>query len=169
MIELLKSLQPAADTSILDVGTGSGCLAITTKLELPFAAVGACDIDKQCLQTAAANAKNLQADVDFAASDLLVARHEPCDIILANLPYVPDDFHINTAASHEPKHAIFGGPDGLDLYRTMFQQTGEKPWHPRYIFTESLPSQHPALTQIAAAAGYSLQQTDDFIQLFMRS
>lgn len=168
MIELVKALDLPAVTTILDVGTGSGCIAITAALELPSARVSACDIDADCLRTARANAEKLHADVTPLQSDLL-DRTKACDVILANLPYVPDNFQINTAATHEPQHALFGGPDGLDLYRRMFEQIKANNWKPRYILTESLPPQHEALAAIAKAAGFTLQQTDDFIQVFIAS
>jgi release factor glutamine methyltransferase len=166
IISMLTALPPATTATILDIGTGSGCLAITAALELPNAAVQACDIDERCLATAQQNALVLGATgITFFASNLLEYA-KPCDIILANLPYVPNDFHINTAASHEPKHAIFGGADGLDLYRRMFEQITANTWQPKYVLTESLPPQHEALAGLAKVAGYQLVKTDDFIQLF---
>jgi release factor glutamine methyltransferase len=167
MLELLKALQPADDTTILDVGTGSGCIAITVALEFPNAIVRGCDIDNNGLEIARQNADTLQATVSFYTDDLLT-HAEPCNILLANLPYVPTDFHINTAATHEPKHAIFGGSDGLDLFRHMFGQIQSASWQPQHLFTESLPSSHAAMADIAKAAGYQLVVTDDFIQHFSR-
>ncbi len=157
---------------IVDVGTGSGCIAITTALELSHAHVTAIDIDEQALQTAQQNAKALGANVTFLHGNLL----EPLtaagsstarpDVILANLPYVPDNFQINTAATHEPRHALFGGTDGLDLYREMFEQLNSLATKPSHVLTESLPPQHEVLASIARTAGYELQQTNDFIQVF---
>jgi release factor glutamine methyltransferase len=103
MIGLLKKLPISHGTRFLDVGTGSGCIAITAVLELPRLIVSACDTDTQCLAIAERNAHNLQAQVTFVQSDLLQEVAAP-DIIGANLPYVPDDFQINTAATHEPRH-----------------------------------------------------------------
>jgi methylase of polypeptide subunit release factors len=158
------------DMFIIDIGTGSGAIAITAKLEHPDATVIATDIDQKCLETARQNAQSLSADIAFFNGNLL----EPLlqvpksniQVLLCNLPYVLDNFQINTAATHEPRHALFGGPDGLDLYRELFKQIQTHKLKPAYILTESLPPQHGTLTQIAKSANYKLTKTDDFIQLF---
>jgi len=158
------------DLYIVDIGTGSGAIAISAKLELPEAAVVATDIDEKCLETARANAERLGADVKFLQGNLLepldANRPSPTTVLLCNLPYVPDNFQINTAATHEPRHALFGGPDGLDLYRELFAQIASRKNKPQYIICESLPPQHEVLAGIAKAADYALHKTDGFIQLF---
>jgi len=165
IIDLLKGLDLSNNTSILDIGTGSGCIAITIALELPELRVSACDIDNKCLEVASQNARTLGVNVNFFESNLLdqASRY---NVLVANLPYVPDDFQINTAATYEPSRALFGGQDGLDLYRALFMQIKSLRAYPRYILVESLPSQHKALAEIAKVAGFSLRTTDDFIQLF---
>jgi len=170
MIDILKGL-PGADGAmeIIDVGTGSGALAITAKLELPKATVIATDIDPGCLQVAEQNAAKHHVAIQFAQGDLL----EPVKsvpglsvITIANLPYVPDDHQVNAAALQEPRTAIFGGPDGLDPYRRLFAQAAEFSERPRYILTESLPPQHKQLAFIAARHGFRQTKEDDFIQVF---
>ena len=89
--------------------------------------------------------------------------------ILANLPYVPNDFTINLAATHEPKLAIYGGLDGLDLYRKLFEQIGTRRLNVSHIFTESIPSQHQDLTTIAEKHGYKLNRSQAFIQVFVKT
>lgn len=157
---------------VVDVGTGSGCLAITAKLELPNVQVYATDIDDRCIKTARQNARKHKVDIGFFIGDLLAATpstiyHLPSTIILANLPYVPDGHTINQAAMFEPSHAIFGGLDGLDLYRRLFEQIINVSHKPRHVLTESLPFQHKQLIEIAELAGYKLQKSDDFIQCFV--
>jgi len=172
IISLLKGLVRVelslARATFADVGTGSGAIAITAKLEFPEATVFATDIDTECLATADANAKKHKASIVCRYGNLLEALplSTPPEILLCNLPYVPDNFQINTAATHEPRHALFGGPGGLDLYRELFGQTEKMGRPPKYLLTESLPPQHKVLTGIAKDAGYHLRQTDDFIQLF---
>lgn len=177
MIELLKELVDSKQltvnnqTVVADIGTGSGALAITAKLELPKAEVIATDIDPKCLVVARKNSKKLNADIKFLQGDLLqplsTLDFKLSTILLANLPYVPDNWKINQAAAMEPRIAIFGGPDGLDLYRQMFEQIKKLPRRPKYIFTESLPPQHKKLTTIAKNTGYKLQKSQDFIQTFI--
>jgi release factor glutamine methyltransferase len=166
MIELLKKIDLPSNPIIADIGTGSGAIAITTKLELTHATVIAADIDQCCLAVARKNAERLHVEITFQESDLLSTVTQTPDIILANLPYVPDTYHINEAAMEEPRIAIFGGPDGLDLYRKMFDQIDSLDQKPSHILTESLPFQHHGLAAIARKHGYIQIQKDDFIQVF---
>jgi release factor glutamine methyltransferase len=157
--------------TIIDVGTGSGMLAITAKLAFPEAKVIAIDIDPGCLQVAQQSAESYETAIEFLQGDLLQPLRTTSyeirnTIILCNLPYVPNDFQINTAATHEPRIAIFGGPDGLDLYRKLFEQIDALETKPTHILTESLPPQHQELAKIAKQYGYKQSKEDDFIQLF---
>jgi len=167
MVNILKEIK--ADT-IIDVGTGSGALAVTAALELPSSEVIGLDIDPACLEIADKNARLLQATCSFIKSDLLDSRPAFDDsrkfVILANLPYVPDDYPINQAASHEPKLALFAGPDGLDLYRRLWQQIGHMPQLPVYVITEALLEQHQALATIARSVGYSMIKNEGLAQCF---
>lgn len=166
ILKLLKPLPLPAHTRIADVGTGSGALGITASLELPNVQVDLLELDKAALRVAQKNVIKFATNNQLITSDLLANASGQYDVLLCNLPYVPDDFHINPAATAEPKIAIFGGPDGLDLYRRLFAQIKDSQQVLKYILTESMPPQHTKLAQIAQTAGYSLEQIDDFIQLF---
>lgn len=169
MIDLLLQVTDGAPLHIIDVGTGSGALAITAKLELPGADVLAIDIDDDCLSVAARNAQTLHAQIGLLKSNLLAAVSSDAiqgAILLCNLPYVPDNFQINPAAMREPRLAIFGGPDGLDLYRQLFAYVANGNAKPAMILAESLPPQHDELKMIAARAGFVLDRSQDFIQCF---
>ena len=171
MISLLKTINLPQNALVADIGTGSGALAITAKLEIPTILAVAIDIDPKCLIVARRNARKLGAKISFLRGDLLtpLVTHNTIKrptVLLCNLPYVPDDFHINPAAMREPRLAIFGGIGGLDVYRRLFAQLSDLTHKPRNILTESLPPQHQTLAEIAKAAGYQLETTDDFIQLF---
>jgi release factor glutamine methyltransferase len=164
--ELLKLPKLPQNVSIADVGTGCGALGITAKLLLPDAQVELLDIDLQALKVAKINVDKFTLDIKARLSDLLANTSLNYDVLLCNLPYVPDDFQINTAAAHEPRLAIFGGKDGLDLYHKLFKQIKGGAKRPLYILSESLPSQHAALEQIAKVYGCKLLSENDFIQVF---
>ena len=163
MIDLLKTLKPNV---IVDVGTGSGAIAITAKKLFPKQVI-ALDNDPGCLAVVSKNAVLHNVRITLLENNLMEdVAIPPGMVVLANLPYVPNDFGINKAALNEPHQAIFGGPDGLDLYRELFSQFTKQKVQPSHVLTESLPPQHEELAKIAKKAGYKLVKTDDFIQLF---
>lgn len=152
---------------VVDVGTGSGCVGVTAKLEVPGVDAVAVDVSEDCLGVAQENAELLGANVKFLMGDLLEpVLDQKIDVLLCNLPYVPDEHAINQAATFEPDIALFGGKDGLDLYRKMFEQIEQLPSRPTHIFAESLPIQQKELEKIATAAGYMLTTSQDFVQHF---
>ncbi|MCW1908288.1 MAG: peptide chain release factor N(5)-glutamine methyltransferase [Candidatus Saccharibacteria bacterium] len=166
MIELFKSLDLPPEAVAADVGSGSGAIGITAALERPGIQINFLDIDPDTLAIARSNARKHGVRGQYYQGDLLEAWPIEYDVLLCNLPYVPDNFKINEAAMFEPKIAIFGGEDGLDLYRRLFAQLAtEKFGHP-IILTESLPYQHDILAAVAHTHGYQFKQQDDFIQIF---
>lgn len=167
IIELLKELPLKAGDQIADIGTGSGCLAITAALELPQTRVTGYDISPEALQTARKNAQALHAPVTFQHSDLLQDVTAQ-DVLLANLPYVPDHFPVNEAAMQEPKLALFSGADGLNHYKAFWQYLGTATQKPRFVLTEALPGQHHPLAQLARQAGFVQDRKEGLVQLFAR-
>ena len=172
IIELLRKTRSDKRQTIIDVGTGSGCLAITAKLEFPDYAVVAIDIDEDALQVARKNAEALQAEISFLQSDLLKCLQPSAfnlqpSILLANLPYVPTSYPINKAAAHEPALALFSGDDGLDHYRKLFEQAMELAPQPYAIIAESLFTQHKKMNDLATNAGYEQKEVDGLVQLFV--
>lgn len=157
------------NVGIADVGAGSGALGITAKLLFPQAHVDLLEIDPEAIRIAKNNVIKFTAHINVVKSDLLLQAPVAYDILLCNLPYVPDNFSINPAAMAEPKIAIFGGPDGLDVYRRLFDQIQKLAKKPLYILCESLPPQHESLSVIAASTGYHITRAEDFIQVFERS
>ncbi|HET6864114.1 MAG TPA: HemK/PrmC family methyltransferase [Candidatus Saccharimonadales bacterium] len=166
MIELLKNLRLPAKPAIADVGTGNGAIGITAAMELPGSLVDLYDISAGCVAVAKHNVHLHELHMHVRKMNLLSRPLRPYDAVLANMPYVPDHWKINEAALHEPKIAIFGGPDGLDVYRKLFAQLHRFTWKPRYVLTEALPPQHEALAIVAAQNGFKLVKADDFIQVF---
>ncbi|GER66367.1 release factor glutamine methyltransferase [Weizmannia acidilactici] len=113
---------------LADIGTGSGIIAITMKLECPNLSVSASDISEKALRVAKKNAKALRADARFIQGDLLrpfLARGETFDIILSNPPYIPKRDRTSLSVvvkDHDPETALFGGEDGLDYYRRFMEE-----------------------------------------------
>ena len=116
------------ELAIADIGTGSGAIAVTVKLERPDCTVYGVDISRPALNVAAQNGTNLGADVQWLEGDLLspfIAKGIKLDVILSNPPYIPlDDKDLlpDVVKDHEPELALFGGQDGLDFYRRFCVQ-----------------------------------------------
>ncbi len=116
---------------IVDVGTGSGIVAVSIALECSECEVIAVDISPDALEIAFANAKRHRAsNVRFFPSDLLYALPAsmfPVDLICANLPYVPTaTWEGLDIARHEPRIALDGGPDGLRVIERLLRQAKDK-------------------------------------------
>jgi release factor glutamine methyltransferase len=167
IITLLLALPLPAAARIADIGTGSGCLGITAALEIPGSIVTLCDISEAALRVAVRNCTGLTANCSSHVTDLLTGCPMPQDVLLANLPYVPDNYPINAAAQYEPEVALFAGTDGLEEYRRLWQQVRSLADKPLFVITESLEMQHEALQKIAEAAGYKQKgPADGLAQLF---
>lgn len=129
---------------IVDVGTGSGAIALALATHLPAAKIIACDASQDALSVAKQNASRLGlADrIEFEKTDLLQlssGRFLTADIIVANLPYIPAS-RLTTldkeVREYEPIKALDGGPDGLTIYRELFSQLHTLPEKPNVLFAE---------------------------------
>lgn len=168
IIALLTGLPLQHPPVVADIGTGSGCLAITSALERAASSVYAYDVSEAALAVARQNATALHASVTCIQSDLLQHYASPAEVIITNLPYVPQAHAINKAATFEPKLALFAGDNGLDLYRKLWQQIGVLHQQPVYVICESFPDQHADMATLAHNAGYLLAQTEGFAQQFTK-
>lgn len=105
---------------VIDVGTGSGAIAIALKKEEPSMKISASDISVEALEVAKINALNNEADVTFFVGDMLepfIERKMKVDILVSNPPYIPDDEYVeDIVKDNEPHIALFGGKDGLYFY-----------------------------------------------------
>lgn len=110
---------------VVDVGTGSGAIAISLALEHSSMNVTGIDIAKESIEVAKRNAHQLQAPVSFLQGDLLtpiMERNEKVDIVVSNPPYIPDEEVKKLSPivkDYEPVRALAGGQDGLDFYRRL--------------------------------------------------
>ncbi|MBR3229130.1 HemK family protein methyltransferase [Candidatus Saccharibacteria bacterium] len=154
--------------SLLDVGTGSGCIAITIKKELPLAKVTASDISEKALKVALENADNLKADITFIHSDLLQNTPKSYDVIVANLPYVDKtwDWLDLKALSAEPSLALFAKDHGLALIKSLIDQIADNP--PKYFILEADPCQHTAIASYAKQKHLRITATRGFILTIQR-
>lgn len=123
--EAMTAVQEQTALHILDIGTGSGCIAISVALALPQATVQAWDLSPQALAQARSNAQRLGAQVSFVQQDALQPpHHHAClDMVLSNPPYIcqreAEDMHRNVLA-HEPHMALFvPNDDPLRFYRAI--------------------------------------------------
>ncbi|WP_374337397.1 peptide chain release factor N(5)-glutamine methyltransferase [Leeia sp.] len=123
--QALAHLPADPPLQVLDVGTGSGCIAITLALERPQWQLTALDLSDAALQVAQNNARRLGAAVRFVHSDYLSAvTGQQFDAIVSNPPYIPQgDPHLQQGdLRYEPASALTDGADGLQAYRALAQQ-----------------------------------------------
>jgi release factor glutamine methyltransferase len=117
--------------SVVDVGTGSGAVALALKDERPDLSVWATDVDPGALAVARANGFHLESEVEFVEADLLDSPRLPPrpSAVLANLPYVAAGADLPPdVARYEPAGALFAGEDGLDVIRRLVAQASEVPF-----------------------------------------
>ncbi len=115
----LKWLAGKPGARILDVGTGSGCIAITLALEMPGSQVCAVDISADALQAARSNGHALGANVEWLELDGFPPGGT-FDLVVSNPPYIASAYDLSPeVGQYEPSLALFGGEDGLDFYRRL--------------------------------------------------
>jgi release factor glutamine methyltransferase len=132
VVELAKSHPPSATPfKMIDVGTGSGAIALALAKEFPSAEIHATDISTDALEVARANAARLRFDaVQFHQSDVLadIARDATFDFVVSNPPYVAlteEDKVQDVVKKFEPRVAVFAGTHGLDIIRRLIPQSRE--------------------------------------------
>lgn len=165
MIELLAEIMPKTlplvkdSKKLVDVGTGTGCLGITAKLEWPELDVTLIDTSTQALALAKQNASLLGAEVHTLQNDLLRAYGSPVDIILANLPYVDRAWDVSPETHAEPDLALYAADDGMALIRQLINQAEQLLAPGGTIILESDERQQAAIIQLAGEHGLRHQAT----------
>jgi release factor glutamine methyltransferase len=121
LVERVLAALPPGELRLLDVGTGSGAIALALKRARPESAVEAVDRSEAALAIARRNAEALGLAVTFALGHLAAERSGPYHAIVANLPYVGEDERgdCDPELAFEPAEALFAGADGLDLIREL--------------------------------------------------
>ena len=164
---LKKEPGEAPEWRILEIGTGSGCIATTLNLEMGLKGISgvvtAVDVSRAALKRAWENAARLGAEVRFLESDLLygIEKTENFDILIANLPYVNREWRWLdfSGLDYEPALALYAEEKGLALYKRLFKELMGKT---RWVILEADPCQHEELVEIARESGYTLDKICGF-------
>ena len=150
LVEAALDLAPGA--RVVDVGTGSGAVALALKDERPDLAVTATDVSEVALAVARANAARLGLDVTFVHADLLDGVGE-LDAVVSNPPYVEDGAPLPPEiVRHEPAAALYAGLDGLAVVRRLVAQAAER--GADFLAVEVGAGQALAVEELARAAGF---------------
>jgi release factor glutamine methyltransferase len=159
-VKAMKARQSAGPIRILDIGTGSGAIAIALAKEIPDAACVALDVSAQALAVAQANARSCDfgGRIEFVCGDSLSGLPEGrrFDAIVSNPPYIPSadiDMLEPEIKNFEPRLALDGGPDGLGFYRGMIPQMHRYLTANGFVALEVGDGQGQAVTELFAAAG----------------
>lgn len=158
-----KSYSKNQRLNVIDAGTGSGCLGITTKLEFPHLNVTLSDIDNHALFVAKQNAIKLEADVNIIQSNLLQNYLEKPDIIIANLPYVDKKWLRSPETNFEPSLALFADDNGKTIIKKLISQADELLQPNGHIILEADPTQHDSLISYASKYSFKLNTKIDYI------
>jgi len=158
VVEALDRLKPLTSPRVLDIGTGSGCIAVSVAVNHRDALVTAVDISPEALEVARRNAQlhSVAARVKFVRSDLTAALNEHVfDMIVANPPYVTTgecDYGLDpTVRRHEPRAALDGGADGLDIIRRLVEVCPERLVSGGSLLLECSPEQVEAVRDLMSA------------------
>jgi release factor glutamine methyltransferase len=144
---------------VIDIGSGSGCIAITIERERPDLRVVSVDRSVDALAVAAINRARLHSRVRLAASDLLSAIREAFDVIVSNPPYVPLHEYEELAVEvriHEPRIALTPGPSGMEIIDRIFDQARLLLAPGGHLLLEVGYGQEATLRDLARAKGFDV-------------
>lgn len=155
--QAIKNAPPKS--KLIDLGTGSGAIAIAIAKHRPDLEITATEVSKEAMEVAKLNAKNILGKnnkINFVMADVWDGVDERYETIVTNLPYVSEDYKPNMKPEvhKEPAVALYGGKgDGLDLYRKFYESIGRHIVPGSKVFHESDPWQHEALKKLAEEQG----------------
>jgi release factor glutamine methyltransferase len=155
VVQVALELPLSASARVLDVGTGSGCIAVTLAAERPGWRVTAVDRSRTALDVARANAARYGVEIAFDEADLTTSVEPPWDLVVANLPYIPtgDLAELPREVGYDPVSALDGGADGLDLIRLLVEDLPRLLRRCGGAVLELGEDQADRVAELAAAAG----------------
>ena len=152
---------------IIDLGTGSGAIALALRSKRPDLKLVASDESLKALAVAQRNAKKYSFhDIEFMQSNLMDDINARFDFIVANLPYLSDKEHYGPELAYEPVKALFSGPQGLDHYRRLFPQVMSHIHKGGSIVIEAEPKQAGPLDKLARENGLSSVEHANFLHIY---
>lgn len=168
LVDLAIELAPPS-SNLIDVGTGSGAIALAVAKDRTDLKVAASDISADALEVVEINAKKHGIPIQTFRSDMLDKVKDTYETVLANLPYVSSNFQSDTQKEldHEPPQALYGGSDGLDLYRRLMDGLTDYKTA-KLLIIEADPRQHQELTGLASERGWVLKKQADYALVFER-
>lgn len=146
-------------SKLIDIGTGSGAIAIAIAKHRPDLHITATEVSKEALTVAKKNAKKILGSdypIEFMQADIFEGVDRVFETVVTNLPYVSQDYlpNMKPEVQKEPAVALFGGSgDGLDLYRRFYAELPSHIKSGSIVYHESDPWQHEALKELATSAG----------------
>lgn len=156
LVEMILQQQAHA-SSILDIGTGSGCIAITLKKHLPHTEITAVDISQDALSVARENEARNDVEITWMQSDLLNSVSGRFDCIVSNPPYIPQasyDALDDQIRQYEPQLALLADEDGLICYRRILQGAKEHLHPGGKCYFEIGHNQGDPIRRLASEAGF---------------
>lgn len=154
LVELSIAMAPAHGT-LIDLGTGSGAIAIAVKAERPDLTITATDTSRGALKVAQLNADRVGVDLQWRVQHWLTDDNNRWDVIVSNPPYIAaEDPHL-PALKAEPLHALVAGPDGLDDIRQIIASAPDHLEKSGYLLIEHGYDQAEIVQQLMSAAGLS--------------
>lgn len=153
-----EALKVIADgDSVLDMCTGSGCIAVSIQSFRPLAKVSGCDISAEALDVARENGKRNGVSVKFVESDLFSNIEGKYDVIVSNPPYIPSDVIptlMPEVRDFEPMRALDGKEDGLFFYRKIVEESGSYLVSGGYLLFEIGYDQGEAVSAVMRENGF---------------
>ncbi len=172
LIDITLGISLPRKARVIDVGTGSGCIAVTLKAVRPSWYVVATDISRAAIKVAKKNADTYKADITFLISDLLLIFQSDLSIryhlIIANLPYVAHDYGISPDVKAEPAIAVYANDQGYDLIEKLLPQAAITLHSGGYLVLESDPWQQKRIMKAALNIGFVVAEQRRFHLVFCK-